>query len=69
MNFNITLDKTYFESAKQEWVYLLYLASNQTGKRKAKTENQMAELAHKIFMMEQFYFLREEKERMLSNEV
>lgn len=69
MNFNITLDKTYFESAKQEWFYLLYLASNQTGKRKAKTENQMTELAHKIFMMEQFYFLREEKERMLSNEV
>jgi hypothetical protein len=69
MNFNITLDKTYFESAKQEWIRLLYLASNQTGKRKAKTENQMAELAHKIFMMQWFYFFRERKERMLNNEV
>lgn len=69
MNFNITLDKTYFESAKQEWFYLLYLASNRTGEEKARTENQITELTHKIFMMEQFYFLREKKERMLNNEV
>lgn len=69
MNFKIMLDKTYFESAKQEWFYLLYLVSNRTGEEKARTENQMAELTHKIFMMGQFYFLREEKERMLSNGV
>lgn len=69
MNFNITLDKTYFESAKQEWIRLLYLASNQTGEEKTRTENQIAELTNKIFIMGQFYFLREEKERMLSNEV
>ena len=69
MNFNITLDKTYFESAKQEWFYLLYLVSNRTGEEKARTENQIAELTHKIFMMEQFYFLRKEKERMLSSEI
>lgn len=69
MNFNITLDKTYFKSAKQEWFYLLYLVSNRTGEEKARTKNQMAELTHKIFMMRQFYFLREEKGRMLDNEV
>ena len=57
MNFNITLDKTYFESAKQEWIRLLYLASNQTGKRKAKTENQMAELAHKIYASSDFILM------------
>lgn len=69
MNFNITLDKTYFESAKQEWIRLLYPVSNRTNEEKVRTENQIAELTHKIFMMRQFYFLREEKERMLSNEV
>ena len=69
MNFKITLDKAYFESAKKEWFRLLYLASKQTGEEKARTENQIAELTRKIFMMEQFYFLREEKERMLNNEV
>ena len=60
MNFNITLDKTYFESAKQEWFYLFYPVSNRTDEEKVRTENQIAELTHKIFMM---------KERMLSNEV
>ena len=69
MNFNITLDKTYFESAKQEWIRLLYPVSNRTNEEKVRTENQIAELTHKIFMMRQFYFLREEKERMLGNEV
>ncbi|HAU88337.1 MAG TPA: hypothetical protein DCW90_23540 [Lachnospiraceae bacterium] len=69
MNFNITLDKAYFESVEQEWSRLLYLVSNQMGKEKIKTENQIAELTRKIFMMEQFYFLREKKERMLNNEV
>lgn len=69
MNFNITLDKAYFESVKQEWFRLFYLALKQTGEEKMRTENQIAELAHKIFMMKYFYSLREEKERMLSNEV
>ena len=69
MNFNITLDKTYFESAKQEWIRLLYPVSNRTNEEKVRTENQIAELTHKIFMMRQFYFLHEEKERMLGNEV
>lgn len=69
MNFNITLDKAYFESVKQEWFRLLYLALKQTGEEKMRTENQIAELAHKIFMMKYFYSLREEKERMLNNEI
>ena len=40
---------------------MLYLASKQTGEEKTRTENQIAELTNKIFIMEQFYFLREIK--------
>ena len=69
MNFKITLDKAYYDSAREKWLRLLYMASKQTGEEKTRTENQIAELTNKIFIMEQFYFLREIKERMLNNEV
>lgn len=69
MNFKITLDRVDYDSARDKWFRLLYLAPKQTGEEKIRTENQIAELAHKIFMMKYFYSLREEKERMLNNEV
>lgn len=69
MNFKVTLNRVDYDSARDKWLRLLYLASKQTGEEKARTENQIAELTHKIFMMEQFYFLRERKERMLNNEI
>ena len=69
MNFNITLDKADYDSARDKWFRLLYLASKQTGEEKMRTEKQIAELARKIFVMEAFYFFRRRKERMLNNEV